>query len=66
MINDSQRQVIQLTSCSPVVGGSLRRLSPTKTGLHNIAEILLKVALNTKNQNLEKNVIRRYFNLNSS
>jgi hypothetical protein len=36
-----------------MVGGSLRvlRLLPTtKTGHHNIAEILLKVALNTINQ----------------
>ena len=36
-----------------MVGGSLRVLRPlptTKTGRHDIAEILLKVALNTKNQ----------------
>ena len=36
-----------------MVGGSLRVLpasSTTKTGRHDIAEILLKVALNTKNQ----------------
>jgi hypothetical protein len=36
-----------------MVGGSLRVLtasSTTKTGCHDIAEILLKVALNTKNQ----------------
>jgi hypothetical protein len=37
-----------------MVGGSLRELpgtSTTKTGRHDIVEILLKVALNTKNQN---------------
>jgi len=37
-----------------MVGGSHRVLpasSTTKTGRHDIAEILLKVALNTKNQN---------------
>ena len=36
-----------------MAGGSLRVLpasSTTKTGRHDIAEILLKVALNTKNQ----------------
>jgi hypothetical protein len=36
-----------------MVGGSLRVLptsSITKTGRHDIAEILLKVALNIKNQ----------------
>jgi hypothetical protein len=36
-----------------MVSGSLRVLRPlptTKTGRHDIAEILLKVALNTKNQ----------------
>jgi hypothetical protein len=36
-----------------MVGGSLRVLpasSTTKTGCHDIAEILLKVALNTNNQ----------------
>jgi hypothetical protein len=36
-----------------MVGGSLRVPRPTsttKTGRHDIAEILLKVALNTKNQ----------------
>jgi hypothetical protein len=31
-----------------MVGGSLRLLPPLKTGLHDIAEILLKVALNIK------------------
>ena len=34
-----------LTSCLPMVSGSL-----TKTDRHDIVEILLKVALNTKNQ----------------
>jgi hypothetical protein len=37
-----------------MVGGSLQVLSPasstTKTGRHDIAEILLKVVLNNKNQ----------------
>ena len=42
---DSQPQVIKFTSCSPGTPAS----STTKTGLHDIAEILLKVALNTKN-----------------
>jgi len=46
---DSQPQVIKLTSCFPMVGGSLVS-STFKTGRHDIAEILLKVALNTKNQ----------------
>jgi hypothetical protein len=38
-----------------MVGGSLRGTpasSTTKTGRHDIAEILLKVALNTKNQSI--------------
>jgi hypothetical protein len=49
---DSQPQVIKFTNCLPMVGGSLRvlRFSTTKTGRHDIAEILLKVALNTINQ----------------
>ena len=45
---DSQLQVIKFTSCLPMVGGSLLVLpasSTTKTGHHDIAEILLKVAL---------------------
>jgi hypothetical protein len=46
---DSQPQVILLTSCLPMVGGSPAS-STTKTGRHDIAEILLKVALSTKNQ----------------
>jgi hypothetical protein len=47
---DSQPQVIKLTSCLPMVGGSFRVLqasSTTKTGRHDIAAILLKVALST-------------------
>ena len=51
---DSSRQMIKFTSCLPVVGGSLRAgtlvSSTTKTGRHDIAEILLKVELNTINQ----------------
>ena len=45
---DSQPQVTKLTSCLPMVGGSLRVLRlppPLKTGHHDIAEILLKVTL---------------------
>jgi hypothetical protein len=34
-----------------MVGGSLPASSTTKTGHHDIAEILLKVALNTKKSN---------------
>ena len=46
---DSQPQVIKFTCCLPMVSGSLRvfRLLPP---LKLIAMILLKVALNTKNQ----------------
>ena len=50
---DSQPQVINFTSCLPMVGGSLSGTpasSTTKAGCHDIAEILLKVALNTINQ----------------
>jgi hypothetical protein len=45
---DSQLQVIQFTSCFPMVEGSLRVIpasSTTKASPHDIAEILLKVAL---------------------
>ena len=50
---DSQPQVIKFTSYLPMVGGSLRvlRLLPTKTGRHDIAEILLKVALKYQKSN---------------
>jgi len=41
---NSQPQVIKFTSCLPMVGGSPAS-STTKTGRHDIAEILLKVAL---------------------
>jgi hypothetical protein len=34
--------------------------STTKTGRHDIAEILLKVALNTKNQNQIENIRQNY------
>jgi hypothetical protein len=47
---DSQQQVIKFCSCLPMVGGSIWVLpssSTTKTGRHDIAEILLKAALNT-------------------
>jgi hypothetical protein len=33
--------------------------STTKTGRHDIAEILLKVALNTKNQSINKSSIKK-------
>ena len=46
--------MIKFTSCLPMVGGSLRPGTPasstSKTGRHDIAEILLKVTLSTKNQ----------------
>jgi hypothetical protein len=49
---DLQPQVIKLTSRLPRVGDSPGTLasSTIKTGRHDIAEILLKVALNTKIQ----------------
>jgi hypothetical protein len=50
---DSQLHVIKFTSCLAMFGGSLWVLPTsftTKTGHHDIAGILLKVALNTKNQ----------------
>jgi hypothetical protein len=49
--------VIKFTSCLPTVCGSLRVHQPsstTKTGPRDIAEILLKVALNTKNQSINQ------------
>jgi hypothetical protein len=49
-----QHSVIKFVSDLPMVGGSLRvtpTSSTTKTGRQDIAEILLKVALNTKYQN---------------
>ena len=48
---DSQPQVIKFTSCLSMIGGSPAS-STTKTGCHDITEILLKVALNTKNQSI--------------
>ena len=50
---NSQSQVIKFTSCLPMVGGfspGTPASSTTKTGRHDIAEVLLKVALNTINQ----------------
>jgi hypothetical protein len=41
--------VIKFTSCLPMVSGCPSS-STTKTGHHNIAEILLNVALNTINK----------------
>ena len=49
-------QVKTFTSCLPMVNGSLwifPASSTTKTGRHDIAEILLNVALNTKNQSIK-------------
>ena len=34
--------------------------STTKTGRHDIAEILLKVALNTKNQSINQSIITKH------
>jgi hypothetical protein len=56
---DSQPQVIKFTSCLPMVGGSLwvlRLLPTTKTGRHDIAEILLKVALKTINKSINQSI----------
>ena len=49
---DLQQQVIKFTCCLPMVGGSLSTTasSTTKSGRLDMAEILLKVALITKNQ----------------
>jgi hypothetical protein len=50
---DLQPQVIKFTSCLQMVDGShrvLRLLPPLKLVAMIIAEILLKVALNTKTQ----------------
>jgi hypothetical protein len=47
-----------------MVGGSLRVLlasSITKTGRHDIANILLKVESNTKNQSINQSVIHQAF-----
>jgi hypothetical protein len=46
---DWQLQVIKFTSFLPMVSG-IPASSTTKTGCHDIDEILLKVALNTKYQ----------------
>jgi hypothetical protein len=50
---DSQPQVIKLTSCLPRVGGSPGTPASytTKTGRHDIAEILLKAALKHQKSN---------------
>ena len=59
---ESQPQVIKFTSCLPMVDGSLRfsASSTTKTGRHDIAEILLKVTLSTINQ-IKSNQINLMF-----
>jgi hypothetical protein len=51
----------KLYSYLPMVGGSLRvhlASSTTKTGRHDIAEILLKVELNIKNQPTIKRYVK--------
>ena len=50
---DSQPQLIKLTSCLLMVGGSLLGTpasSTTKTGRHDLAKNIVKVAFNTINQ----------------
>ena len=49
---DSQPHVIKLTSCLPMVGSSLWASYTAKTGHHDIAEILLKLALSTNNKSI--------------
>jgi hypothetical protein len=56
--------VIKLTSCLPMVGGSLLASSTTTTGRHDIAEILLKVTLNTIKSNPRVLVIVDDFDYN--
>ena len=60
---DSQPQLIKLTSCLFVVDGSplgTPASSTTKTGRHDIAKNIVKVALNTINQvkSLEPSTIK--------
>ena len=48
--------MIKFTSCLPMIGGffpGTPASSTTKTGRHDIAEILLKVALKTNNQSIK-------------
>jgi hypothetical protein len=53
---DTQPQVIMFTSCLPMVGGfpGSPASSTTKSGRHDIAEILLKVALKLQRSNQNK------------
>ena len=56
---DSQPQAIKFASCLPMVSGSLRVLpasSTTKTGRHDIAEILLKVALKHQKSKINQSI----------
>ena len=53
---DSQPKVIKFTSCLHMAGGSPVS-STTKTGRHDIAEILLKVALSIVNQLNQRYVV---------
>jgi hypothetical protein len=54
---DSQPQVIKFYQLLARGGWFSPASSTTKTGRHDIAEILLKVALNTKNQSINPKTI---------
>ena len=56
---DSQQEVIKFTSCKPgrLFSPGTTATSITNTGRHDIAEILLKVAFNTKNLNQSNQTI---------
>ena len=61
---NSQPQVIKFTSCLPMVVGlspGTPASSTTKTGRHDIAEILLKVRFNSQNQST--NLINQYLSI---
>ena len=55
---DSQPEVKKFSSSFPIVGGSLGTpaFSTTKIGRHDIADILLKVALSTKIKITKENI----------
>jgi hypothetical protein len=52
---DSQPQVIKLFAHGRWFSPGTPASSTTKAGRHDVAEILLKVALNTKNQSIQTN-----------
>ena len=59
---DSQPQVIKFTSCLPMVGAlGTPASSTTKTGHHDIAEILLKVALKHQNSKINQPLWSRIY-----